>query len=79
MSNVYTYSDARQKLATLLDEAARDGEVKLRRKDGSVFVIKPEKKAGSPFDVPGVPLPVTTDEIVKFVREGRREGYNTDQ
>jgi len=75
MSNVYTYSDARQNLASLLDEAARDGEVKLRRKDGRVFVIKPEKKPGSPFDVPSVALPVTTDEIVQFVRESRREGY----
>jgi hypothetical protein len=44
MSNVYTYSDARQNLASLLDEAACNGEVKLRRKDGRVFVIKPKKK-----------------------------------
>lgn len=78
MSNVYTYSDARQNLASLLDEAARDGEVKLRRKDGSVFVIQPDKKTGSPFDVPTVALPVTTDEIVQFVRESRRQGYGTD-
>ena len=78
MSNVYTYSDARQNLASLLDEAARDGEVKLRRKDGSVFVIQPEKKAGSPFDVPTVALQVTTDEIVQFVRESRRKGYGID-
>ena len=75
MSNVYTYSDARQNLASLLDEAARSGEVKLRRKDGRVFVIKREKKAASPFDVPSVSLPVTTDEIVQFVRESRRAGY----
>jgi hypothetical protein len=73
MSNIYPYSYARQNLASLLDEAARDGEVKLRRKDGSIFVIQPEKKIGSPFDVPTVALQVTTVEIVQFVRESRRE------
>jgi hypothetical protein len=34
--NVYTYSEARQNLASLLDQAAREGEVRIQRKDGQV-------------------------------------------
>ncbi len=30
---VYTYSDARQKLASLLDRASAEGEVGIKRKD----------------------------------------------
>jgi hypothetical protein len=72
MSAVYTYSDARQKLASLLEQALREGEVKVRRRDGRVFVIKPDVNAASPLAVEGVDLGVTTEEIVRFVREGRR-------
>ncbi len=72
MSIVYTYSNARQKLASLLEQALRDGEVKVRRRDGRVFVIKPEVKVDSPFTVNSIDLDVTTQEIVQFVREGRR-------
>jgi len=68
---VYTYSEARQRLAALLEQAAKGAEVRIRRKDGRVFVIKPATTAESPLDVAGVPLDVTTDEIVAYVREGR--------
>jgi hypothetical protein len=56
----------------LLEQAVRDGEVKIRRKDGQTFVIRPEKRAGSPLDVEGMDLGVTTAEIVQFLQEGRR-------
>jgi len=42
MAAVYTYTEARQNLASLLDQAAREGEVGVKRKDGQTFVIKPE-------------------------------------
>ena len=71
---VYTYSEARQKLATLLDQVLQEGEVRIKRRDGQVFVVKPEAERGSPFDVPGVDLDVRATEIVRFVQEGRR--YN---
>jgi hypothetical protein len=70
---VYTYSEARQNLATLLEQARREGAVRIRRRDGQSFVLQPERRAGSPLDVTGVDLDLTTDEIVAFVREGRRE------
>lgn len=73
MSNIYTYSEARQNLATLLDKAAQEGEVKIRRKDGQVFVVKPEAKTGSALDVEGIDLDVTIAEIVEFIRESRSQ------
>ncbi|MCR4407263.1 MAG: type II toxin-antitoxin system Phd/YefM family antitoxin [Anaerolineae bacterium] len=69
---VYTYSEARQKLASLLEQAVKEGEVKIKRKDGRTFVIKPEAVEGSPLDVEGIDLGITTDEIVQFIQEGRR-------
>ena len=68
---VYTYSEARQNLASLLDRAAKEGEVRIRRKDGQTFIVKLEIRADSPLDVKAVDLGVTTDEIVRIIREGR--------
>ena len=70
---VYTYSEARQQLATLLDEAKRTGSVLIRRKDGQVFILRPEPPSRSPLDVPGVPLGLGREEIVNFIHEGRRD------
>jgi antitoxin Phd len=70
--NVYTYTEARQKLATLLDKALREGEVLIRRRDGQVFVVKPQASQDSPLDVEGVDLNLKAAEIVAFVQEGRR-------
>ena len=70
---VYTYSEARQQLASLLEQARREGAVRIRRQDGQSFVLTPEQPSGSPLDVEGLDLDLTTDEIVAFVREGRRD------
>ena len=70
---VYTYSEARQNLASLLEQAAQEGEVWIRRKDGQVFVIQPKRAEASPLDVEGVDLGLSRSEIVQFVHEGRRE------
>ena len=72
MATVYTYSEARQNLASLLEKTMRDGEVRIKRKDGQVFVIRPERKADSPLDVKGLELDLTADEIVEFIHESRR-------
>jgi hypothetical protein len=69
---VYTYSEARRKLASLLEQAVKEGEVKIKRRDGQTFVIRPETRAGSPLDVEGIDLGITTAEIVQFIQEGRR-------
>jgi prevent-host-death family protein len=72
MSVVYPYTEARQNLASLLDEAVNDGEVRVRRKDGQIFVIVPKESAGSSLDVEGIDLDLTRDEIVEFIHEGRK-------
>jgi uncharacterized protein (DUF433 family) len=74
--NVYTYSEARQKLASVLEQAAREGQVRIRRKDGQSFVIRPEPRTSSPLDVEGLDLDLGADEIVQMVRESRRTEYH---
>ncbi len=70
---VYTFSEARQKLASLLSMAKDEGEVRIKRKDGSVFAIKPVTYEGSPLDTEGVQTSLTAEEIVRYVREGREK------
>ena len=65
--NVYTYTEARQNLATLLDKALQEGEVLIRRKDGQVFVVRPQSRPGSLLDVEGIDLNLTASEIVAML------------
>jgi hypothetical protein len=71
--NTYTYTEARQKLATLLEQAAKYGEARIKRRDGQVFVIRPEKQEGSPLAVTGLDLKLSRAEILQSIQEGRRE------
>jgi len=75
---VYTYSEARQSLASLLEQARKEGAVGIRRKDGQIFVVRPEPSTGSPLDIEGVELGVTTEEVVAFIRESRRRTYESE-
>ena len=68
---VYSYSEARQKLATILKQAESTGKVIIRRKDGRTFALIPEKIAASPLDVPSIEAKISTEEIVDFIREAR--------
>ena len=68
---VYTYSEARQKLALVLEQAENTGKVLIRRKDGRTFSLVPEKIASSPLDVSTIRAKITTKEIVDIIREGR--------
>jgi prevent-host-death family protein len=68
----YKFSEARQNLAALLDEAASTGEVRISRRDGGSFVIRPARTKRSPLDVPGIGIELSGEEIVKTIREGRR-------
>jgi hypothetical protein len=74
---VYTYSKARQQLATLLKEASREGRVRIRRRDGTLFDVSVAKSDRSGLDVPGIPTDVTAEEIVAAVREGRRRPHRS--
>ncbi len=66
-----TYSETQENLSVLLERAREQGEVHIKRADGEVFVLKPAKKKRSAFDVAGIDLGISTEEIVEFVREGR--------
>ena len=67
----YTYSEARQKLAALLDRARREGRVHIRRRDGQLFVLQPTKVERSPLDVPGVQARLRRGEITEWIKRGR--------
>jgi antitoxin Phd len=68
---VYTFSEARQKLASILEQASKDGEVQIKRRDGRKYILKPESDTKSPLDVKGVDIGISASEIVDFVRKGR--------
>ncbi len=69
---VYTYSEARQNFASVLDKAGEIGEVLIKRKDGTIFVIKPIPKNDSPLDVEGIDLNLSRNEIVELLHEVRQ-------
>lgn len=68
---IYTYSEARQKLASVLEQAENTGKVLIKRRDGRTFSLVPERNAASPLDVPSIKAKITTQEIVDIIREGR--------
>lgn len=68
---IYTYSEARQNLSTLLDIAKKEGEIIIKRKDGSTFVVRPINMNKSPLDIEGVETDLTLDDIVDAIREVR--------
>lgn len=72
---IFTYSQARQNFASVLDIATKEGEVVITRRDGRVFRLTADK--ARPFslaDVKGIKTKATTKDIVKAVREGRDRG-----
>ena len=71
MKNLSPYSEARQKLAIVLEQAENIGKVLIRRKDGRTFALVPEKITSSPLDVPSIKARITTQKIVDIIREGR--------
>jgi hypothetical protein len=74
---IYTYSEARQKLSSILDKAESMGKVIIRRKDGRTFALIPEQMRNSPLDVPSIKATVSTEELVEIVRKerGRTRGW----
>ena len=68
---MHTYLETQENLSVLLERADEQGEVRIKRDNGQVFVLTPEKRKRSALDVAGIDLGVSTKEIVEFVREGR--------
>jgi hypothetical protein len=70
----YTFSEARQNFAALLEQARRDGAVRIQRRDGQSFVLTPEPQKASPLDIAGVTpnRAVTREDILQSIQESRR-------
>jgi antitoxin (DNA-binding transcriptional repressor) of toxin-antitoxin stability system len=67
----YTFSEARQNFAAVLEKAKVEGGVLITRRDGTIFEIIPVPKKELPLDVPGINLDLSADEIVDVIRETR--------
>jgi hypothetical protein len=68
----YTFSEARQRFASVLDRARKEGSVRIKRRDGQKFILQPETQRKSPLDVPGIKTDLKRDEIVEIIRTSRR-------
>ena len=73
---VYTCTEARRWFARVLDEARAGGEIRIKRRDGSEFSLRPVPSTGSPLDVAGVDTDVSIDDIMGAIREGRERDPN---
>ncbi len=67
---VYSYSEARQKFAKVLD-LARTEEVVIRKRSGELFSLAYKKPSSFPFDVKGVQTRATTKDILEAVEASR--------
>ncbi len=72
----YSFTEARQRFASILDEAKREGAVCIKKRDGEVFYIKPAVPKKSPLDVKAVDLDISSSEIVDIIREGREKNHS---
>ena len=68
---VYTYSEARQHFAEILN-IAREEEVIIQRRGGEVFTIACKKTSRSPFAIPGIKTKATTKDILRAVKDSRK-------
>lgn len=69
--HVYTFSEARQQLSTLLDQATKEGQVCIKRRDGQTFILKPQINQESPLDIPGIDIKLSSEEIIDVLHEVR--------
>jgi len=72
----YSFTEARQHFASLLEEAKKEGAVCIKKRDGESFYLKPVVPKKSPLDVKGVDLEISSSEIVDVIREGRERKYS---
>ncbi len=70
---VYNYSEARKRLADVLN-IARTEEVIIKRRDGESFSVMLKKTSKSPFDVQGIKTRATTKDILDAIKDSRSRG-----
>jgi len=69
---IYTYSQARQNFAAVLEKAKKEGKVLIKKRDGSSFILSPLSKEDSPLDVKGIKTNIRSDEIIDILKEVRQ-------
>ena len=75
---VYNFTEARQKLAEVLD-LAKTEDVVIQRRGGESFVLSFKPPAKSPLDIPAVDRElVTTEDIIDAVRESRAQPWRDE-
>jgi len=68
---IYTFSQARQELARILEESKNE-EVIISRRSGDSFAIVPQKpRHRSPFDVPGLNKEISRRDIIEALDESK--------
>jgi PHD/YefM family antitoxin component YafN of YafNO toxin-antitoxin module len=68
----YTYIEARQQLATVLDEVVQYGEVRIVRRNGTTFTIRLDEREESPLDIEPIEVnDIRLDDIMSAIRESR--------
>jgi hypothetical protein len=67
----YTYSEARQNFAAVLEKAKKEGKVLIKRRDGSSFILSPLPLTESPLNVKGVRTDISSQEIIEALNEVR--------
>jgi hypothetical protein len=69
---IYTYSEAREKLSSILEESKTE-EVDIKRRRGDMYAIVPRsaRPRRSPFDVPGLSKSNSRQEILEAISESR--------
>ena len=68
---VYTYSEARQRFAEVLN-IARKEEVIIKRRGDETFSVVLRKKSKSPFDITGIKTKATTNDILTAIKDSRQ-------
>ena len=67
----FTAQQVRQQLETVLRAARSQGETRIRTQHGQKYAVRPVAATASPFDIPGVDLRLSAEEILSLVRQGR--------
>ena len=63
---IFSYSEARRRLAFVLDTARREEEV-ITRRGGETYSLRAKAPSTSPFDVPGIKTRANTKDTLDAI------------
>jgi Antitoxin Phd_YefM, type II toxin-antitoxin system len=70
----YSFTEARKKLAEVLDRARKE-DVVIKRRGGEAFVLRKLVSTGSPLDVPVVKSKAKTADVMAAIRDSRAQSW----